>query len=166
MIHPSDVLVILAGPSASGKSTYATSFLAANPGFALISPDLMREELTGDMANQSKNRFIFETLLPIRINGLRALAKGGVIDATSTTKKARRLLLEYGRTAGFKRFECHVVWAPFKTCLARNAARERKVPLEVLARQHAQWQEPTLDEGFDEIKRVDTITLDRPSQVS
>lgn len=159
-----NLFVIIAGPSGSGKSTYAQSLVATNPGLFILSPDNLRFELTGDMTNQSRNAFIFNTLLPIRINGCHSRMLGCVLDATSTTRKARKLLIEYAKVAGYTRVECHVIKADEKTCQARNAARERQVPEFVISRQFTQWQEPELAEGFDEIVYVNMNTLDNNPQ--
>lgn len=151
-----DTAILLAGPAGSGKSTYGERFVANNPGFSIVSPDLLRLELTGDISDQSKNHFIFSILLPIRIRGLRSQMKGLLLDATNTTRKNRRSLIEHIRDCGFTQIECHVVKVSLEECLRRNAARERVVPQDVIERQHAQWQEPALDEGFDKIVYIET----------
>lgn len=151
MKDTSNLFIVLCAPSASGKTTYAQSLVAANPGLSILSPDNLRFELTGDMSDQSRNAFIFNTLLPIRINGCHSRVLGCVLDATSTTRKARKLLVEYAKVAGYTRIECHVIKVDEATCQARNAARERQVPEFVISRQFTQWQEPELAEGFDAV---------------
>ncbi len=145
-------LHLLVAPSASGKSTYA-KILLERPRTCLVSPDLMREELTGDMSDQSKNGFIFGTLLFIRLNGASARNENVVLDATNTTRKARKTIIEHAKGLGY-RIEAHVFRVPIEVCKARNAARARQVPLDVIERQFAQWQEPNLDEGLDAIVEV------------
>jgi predicted kinase len=46
--------------------------------------------------------------------------------------------------------------APLSVCLARNAKRERQVPVEVLERMSANFDHPSivLDEGWDYIEEV------------
>jgi predicted kinase len=154
----SDTIIVLAGPSGSGKSTYADK-IAKERGFVVISPDECRKELTGDASDQSKNAFIFNTLLPIRINGAHTQGMGAIIDATSTTRKARKLLIDYAKVAGYTRIECHVVHADEATCQARNAARERVVPQKIISQQFARWQEPSIEEGFDQIVYAQSALL-------
>lgn len=140
---------MLIGPSGAGKSTYATSLLK-QPDMALLSPDELRLELTGNMSDQSKNGFIFNTLLPIRMNGLHGKRVNIVYDATNPDKKSRRAIVEHAHFLGYQ-VEAHVFRTPIEVCKVRNAARERKVPDFVIDKQFARWAEPTLDEGFTKI---------------
>lgn len=145
-------LYLLCAPSASGKSTYAQTLLA-RPDTVLVSPDLMRAELMGDINDQSRNGVIFSTLLPIRLNGACAIRRHVVLDATNTSRKSRKAIIEHATGLGYQ-IEAHVFHVPIDVCKARNAARERIVPNDVIDRQFAQWQEPTLEEGFSQIVNV------------
>lgn len=156
-----DLAVVICGPSGSGKSTYAAQ-LALDPRFKIMSPDDLRYELTGDVSDQSRNAFIFNTLLPIRINGVHSSMRDIIIDATNVSRKSRRLIIGYLKTAGYKRIECHVIKVGVDECKRRNAGRARKVPESVIERQHAQWQDPEVSEGFDEVRE---IVLDTAPQV-
>lgn len=150
-------LIILVAPSASGKSTYAAKLLdkfKANGELAsVLCPDALREELTGNINDQSRNGFIFNQLVPIRINGAWARREHVVFDATSVSKKARKSIIGYARANGYE-VEAHVFRVPIEVCKARNAARERRVPDSVIDRQFAQFQEPELSEGIDRIVEV------------
>jgi len=145
-------LTILVGIPGSGKSTAAAQLAAQDPNLVIISPDNLRLELTGDISNQSKNGFIFNTLLPCRINTAMTQRHNILIDATSVTKKARQPLIEQAKANGYN-VKAIVMWATLEGCKARNAARERVVPDFVLDKMHNQWQEPEFN-GFVHV--VDT----------
>ncbi len=148
-------LFMTCGPVGSGKSTYVAALLGQKTLSlsALISPDLLRLELSGDVSDQSKNGFIFDKLIPIRMTGARALHQCIVYDATNTTHKARKSIIEHAKYLGYQ-VEAHVFRVPIDVCKARNAARARVVPEFVIDRQFAQWQDPTLEEGIDRIVEV------------
>lgn len=125
---------------------------------ALISPDLLRLELSGDVSDQSKNGFIFNQLIPIRMNGAHAQGRCILYDATNTTRKSRKEIIKHAKWLGYE-VEAHVFHVPIDVCKARNAARARHVPEPVIDRQFAQWQEPSLDEGID---RIVVVPFDSP----
>lgn len=153
-------MAIFVGIPGSTKSTYAAKLAAQDPNLVIISPDLLRLELTGDISNQSKNGFIFNTLLPCRINTAMTRRHNILIDATSTTKKARKPLIEQAKANGYG-VKVIVMKATLEGCKERNAARERVVPDFVLDKMYNQWQEPELSEGIDEITHV---IIDDPAQ--
>lgn len=153
-------LIILVGIPGSGKSTLAAKLAAQDPNLVIISPDALRLELTGDIANQSKNGFIFDTLLPCRINTAMTQRRNILIDATSVTKKARKPLILQAKTNGYS-VKVYVMSTTLEGCKVRNAARERVVPDFVLDKMYNQWQEPELSEGIDEIYH---IIVDIPAQ--
>lgn len=147
-------LIMTCGPVGSGKSTYIENLLLTSLVDAMVlSPDALRKELTGNVSDQSKNGFIFSQLLPIRMNGAHALGSNILYDATNTTRKARKEIVKHAKWLGYE-VEAHVFRVPIDVCKARNAARERVVPNDVIDRQFAQWQDPTLEEGFSRIVEV------------
>lgn len=148
--------IALCGIPGGGKSTYAKHLLATIPNSVIISPDDLRFELTGDISDQSKNGFIFNTLLPVRVNGAHALGKHVIYDACSYSRRARCGPLMHAQKTGY-RVVCHVLKTPFDECVRRNNARERKVPLHVLERMNRLWEDPDpADESWvDEVIFVD-----------
>ena len=52
-------LYIMCGLSGSGKSTIATQIANENPNTVIVSSDAIREELTGNENDQSKNEDVF-----------------------------------------------------------------------------------------------------------
>jgi predicted kinase len=144
-------LTLLVGCSGSGKSTYAATLL--NPDTLIICPDSIRGELSGDENDQSWNGLIFSRIIPIRIHGAWIQRKHVVLDATNYCRKNRKGIIERAKECGY-RVEAHVLRVPIEVCKARNAGRSRVVPESVIDNQFTRWQEPSLDEGIDEVREV------------
>jgi len=145
--------ILLQGLPASGKSTYASRLV--REGYHLISSDQIREELTGDMTDQSYNAMIFNDIIPVRIVGAWASRREVVYDATSYCRARRADIIRQAKRCGYKVY-IHVLKVPLEECLKRNAARERKVPEHVIQRMNENWEDPSLDEGIDGIVEVKT----------
>lgn len=141
---------IFAGPSGSGKTTLVEELRGLGNNLVIISPDYLRELLTGDINDQSANGAIFTAAVPALIDAMATLEKDIVIDATNTTKKARGTLIKQFKSLSYN-IIAHVFHVPIEECKRRNAARGRVVPEFVIDRQFAQWQEPSLEEGIDKI---------------
>lgn len=146
-------LFMLVGPCGSGKTVYANQLVKDTPDTVLISPDNLREELSGDMNDQSRNAFIFNKLVPIRMNGAHIQRKNIVYDATCYNRKNRKGIIEHAKGLGYQ-IEAHVFRTPIEVCKARNTVRTRVVPDFVIDNQFAKWQEPELSEGIDRIVEV------------
>jgi len=75
------------------------------------------------------------------------------IDATNLRLEERRPYIEIGREFGC---EVDAVWfdVPLEFCLARNAARNRVVPEEVLVEMAGRLAAPSVAEGFAKVTRV------------
>lgn len=127
---PPAALVLLIGASGSGKSTFASGHFAAD---ALVSSDQLRGVLAGDEADQQATEAAFGRLhqwLDARL----AAGVLAVVDATNTDWMRRAELIgqahRHGRPAIAIAFDL-----PLDLCLARNAARRRKVRASVIRRQ-------------------------------
>ncbi len=155
---PPLTFVLLCGVPAAGKSTYAAKLRGGREEIVYLCPDLLREQLTGSMADQSCNGEIFTTLLPQLVRSAAAEGRHVILDGTFITRKARRPFIGLAKELGY-RVECHVLDPGFEVCCARNAARARRVPDHVLTRMRDQWQSPEISEGIDQIVLVE----DRPA---
>jgi len=146
---------LLCGVPASGKSTYAQTLLAANPEMVYLCPDLLREEMTGDMSDHSADSFIWGNLIYTRIVGARTQSKDILFDATSYRPKNRKGPCQFARKEGY-RVVAHVMKTPFEVCLERNMARDRQVPREVFDRMVAGWTtpDPAKEPYIDEVGEV------------
>lgn len=145
-----NTLIVLAGISGSGKSTFAE--ILEKSSFVRVCPDLVRKTLYGNESIQGNGKEVFdkafEDLWYYGSNGFDC-----VFDATNTTKKARRRVIEEGQ----KHFDfilCYYFTPDLIKSIGNQKKRERQVPHDVLVRQVQQWQIPTLDEGFDYVCEI------------
>lgn len=139
----------MAGIPGSGKSTLAER-LARERCAVLVSTDRLREELTGSAEDRSRDGAVFgRAMAEIRRN----LSGGAnvVYDATNLTAGARRRALK-AVPPGVRKI-CWYLPIDLEQAQARNAARERVVPRDVIAGMSARLQEPEMREGWDEIRR-------------
>ncbi len=97
------MLIIMRGPSCSGKSTLAISIcniLEVNPNTTIISSDNFREMLTGDMSNQRQNKDTFEMLYSVMESRISNRVPRTIFDATNLRwkdiKRAVELCHKYG----------------------------------------------------------------------
>ena len=124
--------VILCGLQASGKTTlYRDRFLETH---ARISMDLLR--------TRAREAAFLRTCLDTRMPF--------VVDNTNPTVAERARYVAPAREAGFK-VVGYLVDVPFAVAQARNAARERVVPMVGLGDVARRLVTPTPEEGFDEV---------------
>ena len=128
IVIPRPGLVILCGPAACGKSTFARRHFRPTQ---IVSSDRCRAMLTDSAGAQwaSSQAFeLFHTIIEKRL----ALGRLTVADSTALSKEARRDLRRIARAAG-----APVVLIIFniseKTCLERDEKRRRRVGEEVVA---------------------------------
>ena len=143
------------GLPGSGKSTVLKQ-LAVLCGAAYICPDDIREELTGDAADQSRNGDVWiETYR--RIHAELDNGNSVIVDATNAKARDRLNLL---RHCDKKAEQIIGLWfvTPYQICQERNLARDRVVPITAMERMACWLYEdpPSLDEGFDELCLIDT----------
>ena len=139
-------LYTMIGIPGSGKSTIANQI----PNAVVISSDAIRKELYGAEEIQGDGKQVFD-LVYKRIGD--ELAKGNdvVFDATNLTPKARNAVFRF--TAE------HIaiyVRTNLGTCLARNAARPRVVPKEIILKMKNRLIPPNRLEGFKTIIIIDS----------
>lgn len=134
------MLYILTGLPGSGKSTWAKENL---PNAVVVCKDTIREEICGDVNDQSKNKEVFN-IARTRTKKLLEEGKDVITDATHLTRKQRANVaaLAPAETA------VGIVWmnTSLKTCLERNAARDRVVPPNVIRKMHFTFERPKLED--------------------
>jgi protein phosphatase len=145
--------VLLCGPAACGKSTLARRI--ARP-TQIVSSDRCRALVGDDESNQTLSPRAFDLFHRIIAHRL-ALGRFTVADSTAISPDARRELRRLARRA-----RRPVVLLAFETpltvCLARNAARRRQVPPDVLRAQHARFRAQRRRfqvEGYHAVLRLD-----------
>lgn len=145
------IFTMLCGLVASGKSYYAAR-LAEETNATVFSSDALREEMFGDINDQTHNDKVFKELHK-RIKDCLKSGNNAIYDATNISSKRRRTFLEeLGKIDCEKR--CVIMATPYEQCLKNNASRDRKVPEDVIKRMYLTWNTPYWFEGFDAIDIV------------
>lgn len=147
--------IIGIGVPGCGKTTVLKP-LAERGGLAYVNADDIREELTGDPTNHSKESVVWQVAYERIAAGLSG--HGVVIDATHSRRRDRLKMITFCREHGAREIIGYWFDVPLATCLIRNAQRIRKVPEAVIRTmcQRLTTAPPRLDEGYDEIVRTTT----------
>jgi predicted kinase len=142
---------MMVGLPASGKSTKAKE-LAEKTNSIILSSDLLREKLFGDINNQDGNDIIFDTLHKL-IKHYLSKDVSVIYDATNINYKQRMELLKELRSIDCYK-ECVLVATPYEKCLQQNRKRERQVPKYVIDRMYKNFYIPQYYEGWDNIQII------------
>jgi predicted kinase len=147
------LLAVFVGPSGSGKSTLAREvFGPAN----VVSSDALRELVAGDASDMTATSEAFDLLYRI----VAARCRRHLVTAVDSTavKPHHRSTLQSLADAHEVPCVAVAMSTPLRVCLARNAARDRQVPEDVITRQ---WEaycraQPELPfEGFAAVTGID-----------
>jgi predicted kinase len=155
IVLPDPSLVLLVGAAGSGKSTFAARHFARAE---VLSSDELRATLTGDAADQSRNRLVFE-LLHREAERRSTAGLLTVVDATNVEPHARRRLLAIARRAG-RPAAAIVLDLALDDVLARNRGRRQgRIPDAAVERQHrrlaaALARGALAHEGFGAVHRL------------
>lgn len=129
-------ILILSGPPAAGKTSYAREFIKGKTDWVIVNRDSLREG-RGDYWIPSQEDYISD----LEEFSIRAAIKRNynvIIDATNLNPKTRekwvRLAAETKSLIEFKEF-----YIPFKEALERDKNRERSVGEKVLKRFYQQY---------------------------
>ena len=158
---PRPALVVLVGPSASGKSTWAAGVFAASE---ILSSDALRAmvgEADDDLAASADAFAVLDAIVEARLR--RGLTV--VVDTLGLEPARRRAYLEAARRHGLL-VVAVVFETPAETCRAWNAARPRPVRADVLRAQLRQLREASeaVDrEGFDAVLRPSVGAAGEPA---
>ncbi|MBX3275885.1 MAG: AAA family ATPase [Sandaracinaceae bacterium] len=147
-------LVVLAGTSGSGKSTFAAAHFAATE---VLASDRFRAMITDDEGDQRVSGHAFELLHAVAEKRL-LHGKLTVVDATNVEREPRRALVAIARSQHLP-VDAVVLDLPIEECIARDAARPgRSVGERVVREQRAQLDESLrslASEGFRRVIRLE-----------
>lgn len=157
LLRPS--VVILCGPAACGKSTFAARHFRPTQ---IISSDHARALVCDDERDQRHSAEAF-ALVNFIIEQRLSVNRLCVVDSTALTPESRQSLLNLARKHGVP---CVVFLfdIALETCIARDQARERSVGQPVIERQHRLFlqERGTIErEGFDQVIKLGEDDLDK-----
>lgn len=158
-------LVLLVGPPAAGKSTFAAGLVAAGSVEPqdVLSSDAYREALTGDASDTSADRRVW-VLLRRDLEERMAAGRTTVVDATNVFPRRRgrhiRVAKAHGRPVTAVVFD-----VPLDELLRRNAARPSPVPaggVVFVAQSMPMTADPDtlVGEGVDHVVAADDLGTD------
>ena len=140
---PDPVLIVLVGPSGSGKSLLAQENW---PG-QVVSSDALRALTGTGESDQDATADAFAILHQVAARDAPWLTT--CVDAANVTRAHRAPLIGYASDYGVPAVAV-VAWPRLETCLERNTRRPRYVPEDVIRCQYIQLtaELPSRDEGF------------------
>lgn len=157
---PAPSLIVLVGPGASGKSTWAEEHFAANE---IVSSDALRAVVGTGPADQQGSEAAFDLLERIVAERIsRQLTT--VIDTLGFDTERRRAWIDLAHDQGLG-----VYAVLFETsadeCLRRNEHREKRIPRSVLRKQVTRFTQVSgmvQNEGFDGVLRPRSVAVVPP----
>jgi predicted kinase len=147
VLRPS--VIVLCGPAACGKSTFATRHFRSTH---IISSDICRKLVCDDEGDQRYHSQTF-ALVNFLIGQRLSINRLCVVDSTALTPGSRKSLLDLGRKYRV-RTELFLFDIALEKCLERDRMRPRSVGPRVIEEQFRlfkQAQDSVRSEGFDEV---------------
>lgn len=148
--------IMLIGIPGSGKSHFISKYNTNNK-YIVVSPDIIRKELTGDISDQSQNAKVWAVTKERVINNLKQ-GKSVILDATMTNPQNRKDFIKDLPPAKLKAkvFEIDPEISKERIKKDIETGRERsRVPPEVVDRMYndlMKSKDSIEDEGFEIIK--------------
>jgi F420-dependent oxidoreductase-like protein len=157
-------LVVLVGPPASGKSTWAASQF---PPHQIVSSDELRAVVGTGEHDQRASKDAFD-VLDVVVE--RRLKRGltTVVDSLGTDAKRRQRWIRAAAAAG-RPCVAVVFDTDAATCRARNRSRPRSIPGNVMASMLARWPEvraALADDGFAAVHPPGDVIVVAPDLVA
>lgn len=141
-------LLMMVGLAGSGKSTFAKGIIEGRDDIVYLSSDELRQEILGDVSDQSKNSEVFVEMVK---RAKQALEDGKhiIYDSTNINRKKRRGLLQQ-LPKNVEKIVCYMD-TEYKDVIKQNQERERVVPQHAIDRMYKTLQIPIYSEGWDKI---------------
>lgn len=141
-------LIIMCGISGSGKSTFAARKVKEMENTVVVSTDAIRYVLFGSESVQKDGDRVFKLAYDLIWDFLHK-RKNVIFDAMSLLRKDRLTLIH--KFKEMAHMVCVVTGNDSARAIENQYKRDRHVPEEVVLAQSKRFQEPTYDEGWDEI---------------
>jgi F420-dependent oxidoreductase-like protein len=161
---PRPCLVVLVGPSGSGKSHWADETFASN---AIVSSDRLRA-LVGESEHDQRAGTDAFAVLDLVLERRMKRRLFTVVDTLGLEPARRRAYIALARKAGVP-VVAVAFDVPARECRARNAARPRPVPTKALSAQLKQWPDVLAsldDDGFDAVHPPGPVRIVDPELVT
>lgn len=149
-------LTVMCGLPGSGKSTKAVEISAQNNAF-MVSSDALREELLGDVNDQTGNNRVFEEAFK-RIDDHLADGDNVIFDATNVNEKKRRAIVGTFKPS-CSNINLVYMNTGYNECIFRDAKRDRKVGPSVIQNMYKRLNFPSMYEGWSNIEIVNNMPI-------
>jgi predicted kinase len=149
-------VIISIGIPGAGKTTVIKEF-AKQYGYGYISPDDIRIEMLGNIADQSKNKEVAEEVRK-RTKGFLDIGESVVVDTVFGNSMGRKDFLDFAKASGAEKVQGVFFDVPVEVAKERNINREdHQVPEPIIEKIAKDFEEskPAIEEGFDGIFTVD-----------
>lgn len=143
------------GIPGSGKSTWVKNNHELYD--AIICPDSIRKELTGDEGDISRDWQVWK-IAYLRLEEYFILHSRIMFDSTMCNPKTMGELIARARAFGVERIEAVRINCPLELAIERNAGRDRKVPEEVIRKMFNSMKKLSYD-GIDYIGNISTAPI-------
>lgn len=144
-------MYVMVGIPASGKSTYIAEHMGEND--ICISHDKIRFAMVREDEDYfAKEKEVYSAFIAAIDKALEGNYAHVWVDATHISKASRAKLLRRLHVHPTKTVAI-VMNTDFNTCRSRNIGREGRacVPSSAMNKMHYDFEEPNLEEGFDDI---------------
>lgn len=145
-------LMITVGLPGCGKDYYYKTHLKDNK-VLHISSDKIREEVFGDINDQTHNNEVFSIMEKKVIEAIK-MGMDIYYNATNLSGRRREHLINIAKKTGVEKVTILLFVPPYQVCFERNKNRDRVVPQYAMDRMLKQFEPPHKFEGWDEIKVI------------
>jgi predicted kinase len=149
----------MVGVAGSGKTTWSKEYVKKFPNNIRLSTDECRAIAGVSEGDQTVSHVVFNSIYLITEHLLKQ-GRDVIIDATNYNRKSRKRFVDIAKktnsTVGAVMVGGQL---SISALIQRNNNRDRKVPEDVIKRQHTEFQIPHIDEGFDALNLVENNEL-------